>query len=107
MINLYIIVNNKKIPLLKAKNFKQKLLGLMFKKKINYCLMFKCNGIHTFFMRSKIDVILTDENNNVLKVYQNLKINKIILPKRKVKFTYELPPNTIQNINIKKIKIVD
>ena len=76
----------------------------MFKKNINYALKLKCTGIHTFFMFSNIDVILTDKNNNILKVYKNLKPNKIILPQKNVYYTYELPPNTIKNSKIKKIE---
>ena len=84
-----------------AKTFLQKLKGLMLQKNFNYILKFKTNGIHTFFMKTKIDVILTDKNNKVLYIYKSLKPNKIILPKRGVKYTYEAP------INCLKIKIGD
>ena len=81
-------------------NFFRKLMGLMFKKNFDYGLCFKrCNSIHTFFMREKIDVIMTDKNNKVLYVYNNLKKYRIILPRRKVYYTYEIPcNNNIYNI---------
>ena len=79
-----------------AKTFTQKLKGLMFQKKFDYILKFKTNGIHTFFMKNPIDVILTDKNNKVLYIYRNLKPNKIILPKKHVKYTYEIPINSLQ-----------
>lgn len=101
---MYIIIDDKKIPLKEAKSFKDKLIGLMFKKNINFALKFKCNGIHTFFMKENIDVILCDKDNNILFTYKNLKKNKIILPKRNVYYTYELPHNSI-NDNIKKVII--
>ena len=69
-------------------------------KEFNYILKFKTNGIHTFFMKTNIDVILTDKNQKVLYIYKKLKPNKIILPKRKVKYTYEMPVNYIKNIKI-------
>lgn len=99
-------INDKKIELKEANTFFKELRGLMFKKHINYALKFRCNGIHTFFMKSNIDVILTDKHNNVLYTYKDLKRRKIILPKKDVYYIYELPPNTI-NEDIKKIRIVD
>ena len=83
-----------------ANTFYKKLKGLMFIKNFNYILKFKTNGIHTFFMKTNIDVVLTDKENKILYIYRNLKPNKIILPKRKVKYTYEMPVNYIKNIKI-------
>lgn len=83
-----------------ADTFIKKLKGLMFIKNFDYILKFKTNGIHTFFMKTNIDVILTDKNNKILYIFKNIKPNKIILPKRKVKYTYEMPVNYIKNIKI-------
>lgn len=83
-----------------ADTFIKKLKGLMFIKNFDYILKIKCNGIHTFFMKTNIDVILTDNNKKVLYIYRNLKPNKIIFPKKNVAFTYEMPVNFIKNIKI-------
>ncbi len=99
-----IVIDNKSLELKQANTFLKKLKGLMFKKNINYAIQFRCNGIHTFFMKEAIDVLLCDKNNNVIKIYKSLKKNRIILPKNNVYYTNELPKNTIKN-NIKKIKI--
>ena len=102
-----IIVSNKEIPLHVADNYFKRLKGLMFKKNIDYALLFKkCNGIHTFFMKEENDVILTDKNNNILYTYTNLKPWKIILPKKNVYNTYELPKGSITK-KIKSIKITE
>lgn len=98
---MYIVINNKKILLKKADSLITKTIGLMFKKNIDYALRLKCNGIHTFFMFENIDVILTDKNNNVLYTYKNLKPNKLILPKKNVYYTYEIPSNTIKSDKVK------
>ena len=89
-------------------SFYSRLTGLMFKKNINYGLLFKrCNSIHTFFMKENIDVIMTDKNNRILYYYKNLKPNKIILPKKNVYNTYEFPINKLVDIKINDIiKIV-
>ncbi len=99
-----LIVDNISIELKEANTFSKKLIGLMLKKNINYALRFRCNGIHTFFMKENIDVIICDKDNNILFIYKDLKKNRIILPKKNVYYTYELPSGTIKN-NIKKIEI--
>ena len=84
----------KEIEIKMYNSFFNKLKGLMFKKNFNYgiCLN-NCNSIHTFFMRENIDVIMTDRNNKVLYIFNNLGKYKIILPKKNVYYTYELPSN--------------
>lgn len=92
--------NSKKIK--EAKTFFQKLKGLMFKKNFDYILKFKTNGIHTFFMKTKIDVVLTDKVGKILYIYKSLKPNRIILPKKHVTYTYEMPEGFVQNLEDKK-----
>ena len=102
-----IILKDKSINLEVANTFWKKFKGFMLKKNIDYALLFKnCNGIHTFFMKEEIDVILTDKNNNILYLYPSLKKWKILLPKKNVYNTYELPKGSINNLKIKtKLKI--
>ncbi len=85
----------KNMEIKEAKTFFKKLKGLMFQTNFNYILKLKTNGIHTFFMKTNIDVFLTDKNNKIIHIYKNLKPNKIILPKKNVKYTYETPINKI------------
>ena len=80
------------IEIINCNHFFKRLKGFMFKKNINYGLCFeRCNSIHTFFMRESIDVIMTDRNNKIIFIYNNLEKNKIILPKKNVYYTYEIP----------------
>ncbi len=103
---MYIIKNNTKLKVKTCNNIFNRFLGFMFKKNINYGLCFpKCNSIHTFFMLEAIDVIMTDKDYNILYIFNNLKANKIILPKKDVYYTFELPVNKF-NFEIKeKIKV--
>lgn len=81
-------------------NFFNKLIGLMFKKNFNYGLCLKkCNSIHTFFMLKKIDVIMTNKENKILYIFNNLGPCRIILPKKNVYYTYEIP-NGLNTYNI-------
>lgn len=93
-------IDNKLIQIKKADTFKDKFLGFMGKSNFTYGLLFRCNGIHTFFMKENIDVILADRNHKVLFLYKSLDKNKIILPKKGVYYTIELPINTIDGLSI-------
>ena len=102
-----IYVNNKEIDIEICKSFIKKTKGLMGKKNIKSgILLVKCNSIHTFFMKDKIDVIMTDKNYKILHIYTSLPKNKIIFPKKNVYYIFELPKNTVKNIKINtKLKI--
>lgn len=93
---------DKSIALFECASFYSRLKGFMFYKNIDIALLFnKCNSIHTFFMYENIDVIMCDNDNKVLYYYNNLKKNRIILPKKGVYKVYETPSNYF------KIKIND
>ena len=80
-----------------AKTFKDRLIGLMFRKKIDYGLLFKrCRSIHTFFMRDAIDVIATDKKDNIVKTYKGVKPWRILIAPKLTKNIYELPKNTLK-----------
>ena len=86
--------DNKDIVMEICDTFFSRLRGFMFTKNINKALMFdRCNSIHTFFMKSNIDVIMCDKENTIIYYYNNLDKNKVILPKKKVYRTIELPVN--------------
>lgn len=101
-----LIYGDKEIKIVECKSFLSRLKGFMFKRKIEYALLFnKCNSIHTFFMKSNIDVIMCDKDNMVLCYYKDLGRNKIILPKKNVCKVIELPVNYFDIKLNTKIKI--
>lgn len=89
-----LIYRNKDIEITECKSFYSRLKGFMFNKNIKTALLFnRCNSIHTFFMRENIDVIMCDKDNNILYYFNNLGKNKVILPKKNVCKTIEMPVN--------------
>lgn len=99
--------DNKTLNLIKCNTFFSRLKGFMFKKNINYALVFeKCSSIHTFFMLENIDVIMTDKHYNILYIFKNVKPYKIILPKKHVYYTFELPINSLEFKINEKIKVI-
>lgn len=90
-----------------AKSIKDKLLGLMYQKNIDYGLLItNCKSIHTFFMLENIDVLLLDKNNRILMINRNVKPNKVLIFNNKNKTNIlELPSNS--SINLKVNDIID
>lgn len=88
-----------------AKSFKDKLIGLMFKRNINYGLLIKkCKSIHTFFMLENIDILLLDQNSKILNIKRNIKPNKIIIFNNKKRTNIlELPSNSSLNYKVNDI----
>lgn len=84
------------VEIKEANTFYKRLFGLMFKKNINYGLLFKnCRSIHTFFMKEEIDIIAADDNDNIIKEYKNVKPWKILIAPKGTKRIYELPKKTL------------
>lgn len=89
-----LVYKDKSIDIIPCKSFYSRFKGFMFKKNIDHALLFdKCNSIHTFFMKENIDVIMCDKHDNILYYFKNLDKNKVILPKKNVCKTIELPIN--------------
>ena len=110
VIKMYVLINKKKIKIKECKGFFNRLKGYMFKlEPIEEGLRFsKCRSIHTYFLFQNIDVVMTDKENNIIKLYPNLTSERIILPKRKVYYTYELPAGSINNLKVKdKLKVIE
>ncbi len=83
----------KKWEVIPCHKFWLRLKGNMGKKEIASILLFpRCNSIHTFFMRSKIDVVMLDKENQVLYVSNYLPPYQILFPKKNVYATLEFPP---------------
>lgn len=90
---MQLIYQNKSIKIKECQTFFDRFAGFMGKTNIKSGLLFNhCSSIHTFFMKENIDVIMLNKENKILYYYQNLPKNKVILPKKNVLKTIELPP---------------
>jgi len=105
---MLLIYQNKTIKIKECRTFFDRFMGFMGKRNIQTALLFNnCTSIHTFFMKENIDVIMLNKNNEILYYYPNIQKNKIILPKKHVIKTIELPPNYFQFQINDKITIKD
>ena len=84
-----------------AKTFKQKLIGLMGQKNINYGMLFPyVNSIHTFFMKEPIDVIGLDKDYVITEIHPNIRPNHTLFLTKST-HTLELPLNYAKNFSLK------
>ena len=106
---MYLQVKRKKIKLIELTKFWDRFKGLKFiLEPINYGLRFpKKRFVTTNFLCQRIDIVLTDKEDNILYIYENMKTEKYIFPKRKVYNVYFLPLNTVKDLKANtKLKIV-
>ncbi|HYF82010.1 MAG TPA: DUF192 domain-containing protein [Clostridia bacterium] len=93
------IVDNLKI----AKTFKERFLGLMFKRRLpahEGLMLLGCSAIHTCFMRFAIDVVFMDINHRVIGIKEKIKPWQLSGFVRKAYIALELPEGTVDKKNI-------
>jgi uncharacterized membrane protein (UPF0127 family) len=81
-----------------ANNIISRLLGLMFRKKIDVgraMLISPCNSIHTFFMQFSIDVIFLDDEFKIIKIIRSMRPWRMSWPYWKASQVLELPAGTV------------
>ena len=79
-----------------AKSFLDKAVGLL-RKSNPRALLFKTRfGIHTFFLREAIDVIVLDREFKVVKIKQNLNSNRLFFWNPGYFYILELPAGLIK-----------
>ena len=106
---MYLQVKNKKIKIIELTGFWNRFKGLKFVlEPIDYGIKFsKKKFVTTNFLCQKIDIVLTDKEDNILYMYKKMNTEKYIFPKRKVYNVYFLPLNTVKNLKLNtKLKII-
>ena len=90
---MYLVVKNKMIEIIELKSFWERCKGLKFVlEPINYGVKFpKKRRSNTDFLVQKIDVILTDKNEKIIYLEENVASERKIRYKKGVYNTYFLP----------------
>jgi len=86
-----------------ARSFKERLVGLMFKRRISSSeglMLLGCNSIHTCFMRFAIDVVFMDIDHRVISIKEKIKPWRQSGFVRKAYIVLELPEGTVGRKNI-------
>ncbi|MFW5902855.1 MAG: DUF192 domain-containing protein [archaeon] len=97
------------IEIEKADTFLKRLIGLMFKKKIDKGLLFDLGrekkqgaAIHSFFVFSRFDAVFLDKNIEIVDIKRKIKPFKpYIKPKKPSRYILELPPGKADEEELK------
>lgn len=87
-----------------AESFIDRSFGLLIKTNPRNLLFKTRFGIHTFFLKEPIDVIILDSQMRVIKIKENLQPNRLFFWNPKFNITIELRNQTL---NQSRIKILD
>ena len=99
---MYIKINDKKVKLIEANTFFQRLKGLKFVLgPLNYGVRFpKKKSSNTNFLFEKIDVILTDKDEKILFLFEKVGTERKIRRRKNVYNTYFVPVNTVKDLKV-------
>ena len=106
---LYNKESNMEIKVGIADSFSSRLLGLMFKKKTEYPLLFEIpntinrrhrSSIHSLFMRFDLKLVFIDKNNIVCEIV-DLKPWDHYTPKKSAKYIIEFDKNDFNKYDLK------
>lgn len=84
-----------------AKSLKDKGLGLLLKSNPKFMIFYTRFGIHTFGMKEKIDIVVLDNTNHIVKLKENFKPNRAFFWNLKFSKVLEVPAGTIARHGLK------
>ncbi len=90
-----------------AVSFSDKIFGMILEKNSQGLIFESRFGIHTFFMKKPIDVLILDKNNRVGQIKKSLKPNRIFLWNPVFSKIIELPEGSLERSGTKKGDILD
>ena len=95
-------MKNKKVKLVEANTFWERLKGLKFVLgPLEYGVRFpKKKSSNTNFLFERIDVILTDKDDKILYLIENLGTEKKVRRKKDVYNTYFVPRGTVKDLKV-------
>lgn len=99
---MYIKLKNRKVKLIEANTFWERFKGLKFVLgPLKYGVRFpKKKSSNTNFLLEKIDVILTDKEEKILYLIENIGTEKKIRRKKNVCNTYFVPRDTVKELKV-------
>ena len=89
------------VSLKEAKNIKEKVIGLIGRKKPHNIMIKTHFGIHTFGLKFPIDVLIINNQNQAVKIKRSLKANSIFLWNPRYSKVLELTDGFIDRNKIK------
>ena len=99
---MYLKINGKQIKLEEKLTFSERFKSFRFQfDKLNYAIRFpKKKFINTVFFVQRVDIVLTDKDDKIVGIYENVKSEKYFIHKKKTYNIYLLPLNTAKYLAI-------
>ena len=105
----YIKNGNKKIKFKTVTKFIDRIKGFwvqVYPPKEGLCYP-KKKMINTYFVCQKLDIIVTDKENNILAIYPSIRTENFIRPRLKAYYIYLLPEGSSKGLeNYDKLRIM-
>lgn len=98
----YIKNGNKKIKFKTITKFTERLKGFRFYLypiKEGLCYP-KKKMINTYFVCQKLDIVVTNKNNEILAIYKSIRTEKFIRPRFKAYYIYLLPEHSTNGFKV-------
>ena len=98
---MYLKLHGQKIDIIKLTKFKERFKGLKFVlKPIDYGVCFPNKTfITTNFLCQRVDIIITDSDDKVIDIIENVKSEKYFI-RLKAKYTYFLPIGSSKYLDV-------
>ena len=77
-----------------ARTFFQRLIGLMGRRDRLFLFIPRCSAVHTWFMRSPIDIAFLDEKSIVLRIEHEARPWRVFSGPKGTRSVLELPPGS-------------
>ena len=90
---VFVKLGKKKMKTKVLTTFKDRIKGYRFHlQAINEGLCYpKKKSMNTCFLCQRVDIVFTDKDYKILKIYRNVKTEKFFFPKRKAYYIFEFP----------------
>ena len=97
---MYLKIKNKKIDIKEPDNLKDQFKSFKFYfDKIDFGIKLKKKFINTYLFCQRVDICVTDKNNKIIKLYNNIKTEKFRFF-FKAKYIYYLPLDTVKHLKL-------
>lgn len=91
----------------KTQKMADRLFGMILSRNSNGLILSSRFGIHTFFMKNPIDVLILDKDRRVVRIRENLMPNSVFIWNPKYNLILELPVGSIRHSKTKLGDVLD
>lgn len=97
---MFLKLKNKKIEIIELNKFNEKFRSFKFHlEKIDYGIRIKKKHFNTYFFCQRVDICVTDKNDTIIKLYENIRSEKLRFFLR-AKYVYYLPLGTVKYLTL-------